>query len=207
MSRIKLGIVAAIFPALMAIGCGRSISDGNRAIVANADDGSSGARADDGSSGARADDGSSGACDGRGRGVSLFNTTSAGISLGGSAYSLCSSLGCARLDALAPSVTVPSRGYATVPWPADLLGDEALGEAALYFAPSALGLRLNAFVCWGDGPITALRQQTTSVYDAWSGPCAPALTNGSIQRLPATNGGSAASYDTRSQPLLRSCEP
>lgn len=142
-----------------------------------------------------------------GRGVSLFNTTDVDVPLAGSVYQLCESGVCASLDTLAPAVVVPAHGYASVSWPAVLGGDEQRGELALFFAPSAMGLRLFAYLCWGDGPETQLQVQATLVHARWSGACAPSLECGSIQRLPSTDGASASAYRTDERIVLRSCSP
>jgi cysteine-rich repeat protein len=139
--------------------------------------------------------------------IELWNTTGADIALSTASHQLCSPFAYRALSVLAPGVTVPAGGYATVPWPANFTDVDAGGEVILYANGSfGTSTAILDFVCWGTNPHGTRISQAQSV-GKWSGACASALVAGALHRLVMTTGTTAASYDVTSAPSPANCVP
>jgi hypothetical protein len=148
--------------------------------------------------------------------IELFNTTAAPIALGSSPYWLASPHSYCGLAQLAPGITVPAWGFATVPWPSPTSGcyasfadTDAGGEIILYLDSTfSADDHIMDFVCWGVNPHFS-RQSQAYATGKWTSPalCAPALSNGAIHHLANTDGIDASDYDTTSPPTPMNCAP
>jgi hypothetical protein len=139
--------------------------------------------------------------------IELFNTTGTAITLAGAPYWLCSPFAYVSLATLAPSVTVPANGYATVTWPAGFTDTNAGGEVILYASASFnLSTEILDFVCWGTNPHGSRKTQAESV-GKWSVGCALALTSGAIHRRASTTGTTLGDYDTVAGQDPENCDP
>ncbi len=134
--------------------------------------------------------------------IELFNAGSTPIDLGASGFEFCSPFNYAPVG----TGTVAPGAYISVPWPVGFSDTAARGQMILYRNNSyATPASVMDFVCWGTG--TGGRLSTAEAASRWSGGCAPALTGGAIHRLTATDGASAASYDTTSPRSGATCAP
>lgn len=140
--------------------------------------------------------------------IELHNATLSDIDLSLSAYQLCSRPSYMAVGPLSGGTPVlPALGYVTLPWPPTFTDTDAGGEIALYDGMNFNDATLMVdFVCWGVNPHLSRKTEAESA-GKWSGDCAPALSAGSIQRLPATDGTTDASYDTISAPDPTDCAP
>lgn len=149
--------------------------------------------------------------------IELYNNTGAPIALGSSPYWLCSPFVYESLSTLGAGITVPAGGYATVPWPAGFTDVDAGGEVILYDSASfSTSSDIVDFVCWGSNPHGSRAAQAITA-GKWSGTvdvmgtptytCPPALTGGSIHRLPATDGIDPADYNTTLPSNPMNCTP
>ncbi|MEM9190501.1 MAG: lamin tail domain-containing protein [Myxococcota bacterium] len=132
--------------------------------------------------------------------IELYNRTSQPIPLMGDSYQLCSSPMYIDLAMLAPGVTVPANGYATIPWPMGFTDNDAGGEIILYSeADFTDSTNILDFVCWGTVP-HASRLSEAAMLEKWTASdCGGALTAGSIQRIPNRIGDEPDDY-SRSDP-------
>ena len=132
--------------------------------------------------------------------IELFNTTNGDFNTTG--YWFCSPFNYSQV-----SVLVPAGSYLTVPWPVSFDDTTAGGEVQL-FKSSAFNTSTEIldFVCWGVNPHFSRKGQAEAV-GKWSGPCAPALTNGAIHRIIGTKGTIASEYDVTSPPSPMNCTP
>ena len=133
--------------------------------------------------------------------IELFNTTTSPVNMTG--WWFCSPFNYSPVGA----INVPAGGYVTVAWPAIFNDTDAGGEVQLYDSVNfGTSTDIIDFVCWGTNPHSSRKAQAESV-GKWSGACCPALVNGAIHRLTATNGTTAASYDVTAAPSPMNCTP
>ncbi|MCB9559201.1 MAG: hypothetical protein H6708_02190 [Kofleriaceae bacterium] len=143
--------------------------------------------------------------------IELYNNTASPIALSSTAYWLCSPFVYKDLASLAPAVTIPAGGYATVPWPAGFTDVDAGGEVILYLDANTGfgdGLKIMDFVCWGTNPHGS-RLALAAGAGKWSSDqasaCAPALGAGALHRVAGSAGTDATHYDTTSPPSPQTC--
>lgn len=148
-----------------------------------------------------------------GSAIELYNNSAAAIDLGATQFGLRSAPQTAMLATLAPNVTIAPGGLATVDWPAGFTDVDAGGEIVLYIDVANAGdfndgTRIGDFVCWGTNPHGSAKADAEA-NGKWAAAaaCAAALDMGSIQRLTATDGTDAASYDTTLAPTPTTCTP
>jgi hypothetical protein len=147
--------------------------------------------------------------------IELYNNTVSAIALGSTDYWLCSPFNYCALNSLAPGVTVPAGGYATVPWPsagsgcfASFPDTDLAGELLLYLNSTfSVDSNIMDFVCWGAGHVGSTRKPQAEATGKWTGACAPALGNGALHREIATDGIDASDYDATRDPDPMNCTP
>jgi len=132
--------------------------------------------------------------------IELYNSTTSAIALSGVAHQLCSPFAYRSLSAIAPTVTVPPKGFAVIPWPSSFTDVAAGGEVILYKDGSFTnGESILDFVCWGTNPHgsrKALAEE--ALVGKWGGACAAAITGGSIHRNMNSAGTGSGDYDVAS---------
>ena len=141
--------------------------------------------------------------------IELFNTTGSDIDLSTAPHWLCSPFLYDSLSTLAPAVTVPSQGFAVIPWPSGFADTAAGGEIILYrdaFFDS--GTSILDFTCWGTNPHGSRKGLAETVGKWVQGvSCSPALTNGALHRKVSVAGNQPQSYDTAGAPTPMTCTP
>ena len=148
-----------------------------------------------------------------GSAIELYNNSGAAIDLGATQFGLRSAPQTALLATLAPGVTIAPGGLATVAWPTAFTDADAGGEIVLYVNVANAGdfndgTKIGDFVCWGENPHgSAKADAETNGKWTTSAACAAALTMGSIQRIAATTGLDASSYDVTAAPTPTTCSP
>jgi hypothetical protein len=135
--------------------------------------------------------------------VELFNRTDADMSLTALAtHQWCSFPSYKALST--NSVTVPAKGYATIPYPfAGASG--AGGELVLYKdANYTAAASVLDYLCWGTGGTS--RKTVAETAGKWSGACAAAIPSGaSLERTVGSAGTSAGDYAVQATPTPETC--
>lgn len=129
--------------------------------------------------------------------IEFFNPGAANFNLTG--WWLCSPFVYSAL-----SITVNAGSYKTVPWPVGFSDTDGSGEMMLYKSSNfAANSDIVDYIAWGAS--NGFRLGQAVAVGKWSGPSAPALTNGSIHRISGTTGTAAASYDVTLASNPRNC--
>ena len=143
--------------------------------------------------------------------VEVYNPTATAINLGTTTQKWCVRPSYGNIASA--GITVEPGGYRTIPWPNGATGTNSSGEYALYQDTTLFGTAslMVDYVCWGTTPIPTRKTEAENAASGpqWSPglPCAAALTNGVIKRLPNNNGDAAASWDSTLMPDPTNCEP
>ncbi|MFT6146918.1 MAG: hypothetical protein ACJAZO_003910 [Myxococcota bacterium] len=123
----------------------------------------------------------------------MFNTTDSDIALSSISHQFCAPFAYVALSS-SGDVVVPANGYAEVPWPANFGSDNDAGGEMMLYVNNSFGsdASIADYICWGNSDED--RKGQAEAVGKWTGPCAPAITNGSIARAIGTDGTVAGDY-------------
>lgn len=141
-------------------------------------------------------------------GIEVFNPGTAPVSL--TDVWFCSQYDYRQGPAINGQTEVPPGGYVALSWPMGSgyeLATATGGEMLMMINADGVPTpdTVQSYVCWGDHTGGRKGDSSSGADQLYMGNCAPALTAGSISRLPGTDGLGAASYDTAAAPSLADC--
>jgi len=131
--------------------------------------------------------------------VEVYNTTDAPIDLTTRAgHKWCTFPSYA--DVGSDAVTVPAKGYATIPFPISATNGELVLYKDLNYGSASSVLD---YVCWGSG---SMRKGTAEAAGKWTGVCHAGIqAGGSLTRDLASAGTSAGDYTDTATPTPETC--
>jgi hypothetical protein len=143
--------------------------------------------------------------------IELFNASDTDIAFATGQWGIQSGANSIFLQASASATTVPSRGYATMAWPAGFTSVDGGGELALYDEVQAasdfdVADKLVGYVCWGVFA-EAVRKPLAETAGKWVSDCADALAMSAIRRKVQTEGVRKTDFSIDLAAEASNCSP